>query len=83
MPTPRIPYVRRIGRGVMEVDERDQPKPLSNEEKKLVNRIIAANNLSAASRLLSYIRKRCNEGKLNKRGCGGCPGSKKSGKAKA
>lgn len=76
MPSRRIPHVQRIGRGVFVVNERDPPKPLTQEEKKLVNRIIAANDEKAARKLLDFIRKRCKSGGLNRR-CGGCAGSKK------
>jgi len=75
MPSRRIPYVRRIGKGVFEVNERDPPRPLTREEKKLVNRIIAANDELAARKLLDFIRKRCKSGGLNRR-CGGCAGHK-------
>lgn len=81
MPSRRIPYVRRVGRGVYEVDDRDPYKPLTSEEKKLVNRIIAANDEKAARRLLDFIRKRCKSGGLSRR-CGGCPKANALGRRK-
>lgn len=51
----RIPRVRRIGRGVLEVVE--PLDKLTNLEKKLVNRIIKAKDETAAKKLLKYLKR--------------------------
>lgn len=77
----RIPHVRRIGRGVFVVDDPTENKPLTPEERKLVRRIIAANDELTARRLLRFIRRGCKSATPSKR-CGGCAGAKGHRKGK-
>lgn len=67
MPSP-VPRTRRIGRGVFEVV--DPYKALTSSEKKIVNRIIEANDVTAAKKLLKYLRRYgC---RFNHRCCSDC-----------